>query len=62
MIEIIAGPGGEIRVYLEGLAAAGNVQHYVAQNPFGQSAINETNPNWNFYSQALQSLLSKSSG
>ncbi|KAK1564683.1 hypothetical protein Q3G72_009051 [Acer saccharum] len=47
------GPGGDLRVYLEGLAAAGNVQEYVQQNPFGQRAITESNPSWGFYSKIV---------
>ncbi|KAK6261755.1 hypothetical protein QUC31_007571 [Theobroma cacao] len=47
------GCGGDIRTYLEGLAAAENVQKYVEQNPFGQSAITESNPHWDFYCQII---------
>ncbi|XVF49941.1 hypothetical protein PTKIN_Ptkin04bG0056700 [Pterospermum kingtungense] len=47
------GPDGDIRKYLEGLAAAENVQKYVEQNPFGQPAITESNPHWDFYSQII---------
>ncbi|KAI9174547.1 hypothetical protein LWI28_018993 [Acer negundo] len=47
------GPGGDLRVYLEGLAAAENVQEYVQQNPFGQRAITESNPSWGFYSKII---------
>ncbi|XP_028779244.1 uncharacterized protein LOC114735694 [Neltuma alba] len=43
------GPGGDLRVYLEGLAMAENVQEYVASHPFGQPPITESNPHWNFY-------------
>ncbi|KAG8384603.1 hypothetical protein BUALT_Bualt04G0135000 [Buddleja alternifolia] len=50
------GPGGDLRVYLEGLLASENVQKYVEQHPFGQSAINETNLSWGFYSGVLQTL------
>lgn len=45
------GHGGDLRVYLEGLADAENVQEYVRQNPFGQQAITERNPSWGFYSK-----------
>lgn len=55
-IEIIAGFGGDLRVYLAGLSIADNVQTYVAQHPFGQGAINETNPYWGFYSEVLHSF------
>ncbi|KAF2312870.1 hypothetical protein GH714_040927 [Hevea brasiliensis] len=47
------GPGGDLRVYLEQLAVAQNVQEYVAQNPFGQRAITESNPSWGFYRRIL---------
>lgn len=45
------GHGGDLRVYLEGLADAENVQEYVWHNPFGQEAITERNPSWGFYSK-----------
>ncbi|KAI5012726.1 hypothetical protein ZWY2020_024992 [Hordeum vulgare] len=45
------GPGGDIRVYLENLAAADDVQHYVQEHPFGQSFITESDPNWDFYAK-----------
>ncbi|XP_065879207.1 uncharacterized protein [Euphorbia lathyris] len=47
------GPGGDLRVYLEKLAEAQNVQEFVAHNPFGQQAITESNPNWGFYQRIL---------
>ncbi|KAL3629462.1 hypothetical protein CASFOL_026684 [Castilleja foliolosa] len=50
------GPGGDLRVYLEGLLISDNVQKYVEQHPFGQSAINETSSTWEFYSGILKSL------
>ncbi|XP_054806092.1 leashin-like [Prosopis cineraria] len=43
------GPGGDLRVYLEGLAMAENVQEYVASHPFGQPPITESSPHWDFY-------------
>lgn len=43
------GPGGDLRVYLERIAAADNVQNFVRDNPFGQNSITESDPNWNFY-------------
>ncbi|GFP79773.1 uncharacterized fcp1 homology domain-containing protein c1271.03c [Phtheirospermum japonicum] len=49
------GPGGDLRVYLEGLLTSENVQKYVEQHPFGQSAINETSLSWEFYSGACTS-------
>ncbi|XP_047332495.1 uncharacterized protein LOC124936082 [Impatiens glandulifera] len=43
------GPGGDLRLYLERLASADNVQNFVKENPFGQAPITETNPSWEFY-------------
>ncbi|KAG8374179.1 hypothetical protein BUALT_Bualt11G0104100 [Buddleja alternifolia] len=37
------GTGGDLRVYLEGLAMAENVKEYVKQNPSGQRPITEKN-------------------
>nr|GEV47388.1 hypothetical protein [Tanacetum cinerariifolium] len=50
------GPDGDFRVYLEGIAATENAKMYVEQHPFGQHAIDETSPNWEFYSEALKDL------
>ncbi|KAG6584401.1 hypothetical protein SDJN03_20333, partial [Cucurbita argyrosperma subsp. sororia] len=47
------GPGGDLRVYLEGLSMAENVQKYVEQNPFGQRPITEKNPSWKFYRRII---------
>lgn len=47
------GEGGDLRVYLEGLAEAENVQRYVEKNPFGQRAITERNLSWKFYSRVI---------
>ncbi|VYS63956.1 unnamed protein product [Arabidopsis thaliana] len=48
------GPEGELRKYLERLADAENVQKFVAENPFGQTAITETHESWEFYSKAVE--------
>ncbi|GLT25184.1 hypothetical protein SLA2020_003290 [Shorea laevis] len=53
------GPGGDIRVYLEGIAAAENVQNYVKQNPFGQPAITESDPSWHFYLKVIGATQNK---
>ncbi|XP_076929171.1 uncharacterized protein LOC143593427 [Bidens hawaiensis] len=50
------GPEGELQPYLEGLAAADDVRTYVAQHPFGQGAIDEQSPHWEFYSTVLERL------
>ncbi|KAL1558952.1 hypothetical protein AAHA92_09353 [Salvia divinorum] len=48
------GPGGDLRVYLEGLAASENVPEYVEQHPFGQSPIGEQDISWEFYCRVLK--------
>lgn len=58
VITCVAGPGGDLRVYLEGLAASENVQKYVEQHPFGQSPINEQNRRWEFYDSVLKRIQS----
>ncbi|MFS8031832.1 putative protein-serine/threonine phosphatase [Helianthus anomalus] len=50
------GPDGDLRVYLEGVAASENVKTYVEQHPFGQRAIDETSPDWAFYSRVLKNV------
>ncbi|KAM1130602.1 hypothetical protein ACFX19_045936 [Malus domestica] len=50
------GPGGDIRVYLEGLAAAENIQEFVEQQPFGQGPINESSASWPFYLKVLRKV------
>ncbi|PAN44855.2 hypothetical protein PAHAL_9G083600 [Panicum hallii] len=45
------GPGGDLRVYLQNLAAADDVECFVRNNPFGQPFITESDPHWNFYAQ-----------
>lgn len=47
------GPGGDLRVFLEGLALADNVQDYVGNNPFGQTPISEETPSWNYYARVV---------
>ncbi|KAF8408224.1 hypothetical protein HHK36_007369 [Tetracentron sinense] len=42
-------PGGDLRVYLEGLAMAEDTQKYIEQHPFGQRAITKTDTSWRFY-------------
>ncbi|OMO50634.1 NLI interacting factor [Corchorus olitorius] len=50
------GAGGDLRVYLERLAAAENVQKFIEQNPFGQMAITERSNDWSFYRQVINTL------
>lgn len=54
-----SGPGGDLRVYLEGLASANNVQRYVELNPFGQRPITETNLSWKFYRKVINASASQ---
>lgn len=46
--------GGDLRKYLQGLLTASNVQQYVENHQFGQSAIGTESPNWHLYRQVLQ--------
>jgi hypothetical protein len=46
-----AGPGGDLRVYLENLTVAEDVECYVRNNPFGQPFITQSDPHWSFYAQ-----------
>ncbi|PSR89112.1 Uro-adherence factor A like [Actinidia chinensis var. chinensis] len=48
------GPGGDLRVYLERLALADDVQKYVELNPFGQRPITKTNLSWSFYLKIIR--------
>ncbi|KAJ6402557.1 hypothetical protein OIU84_014620 [Salix udensis] len=50
------GAGGDIRVYLEELAAADNVQDFVKHHPFGQRAISQGSPNWGFFLKVIRSV------
>ncbi|CAL5441944.1 unnamed protein product [Camellia sinensis] len=52
------GPGGDLRVYLEGLAMADNVRKYVELNPFGQRPITKTNLSWEYYLKVISSISS----
>ncbi|XP_039008073.1 uncharacterized protein LOC120136019 [Hibiscus syriacus] len=47
------GIGGDLRVYLERLDSAENVQKFIEQNPFGQVAITERSHDWGFYSEVF---------
>ncbi|XP_071733185.1 uncharacterized protein [Rutidosis leptorrhynchoides] len=47
------GPDGNLRNYLEKLAASDNVQNYIEQNPFGQLPISYNNKSWKFYSKVI---------
>ncbi|MCE3050081.1 hypothetical protein HAX54_046441 [Datura stramonium] len=48
------GPEGDLRVYLEGLSMAENVQKYIESNPFGQRPITEKNASWCYYRKVIE--------
>ncbi|KAK4735497.1 hypothetical protein R3W88_009758 [Solanum pinnatisectum] len=48
------GPEGDLRIYLEGLSMAENVQKYVESNPFGQRPIAEKNASWCYYRKVIE--------
>ncbi|KAI4326575.1 hypothetical protein MLD38_031875 [Melastoma candidum] len=50
------GPGGDLRLYLERLAKADDVQSFVRDNPFGQKAITESSTSWKFYERVIGQL------
>ncbi|CAL1392248.1 unnamed protein product [Linum trigynum] len=50
------GADGDLRVYLEQLSEAVNVQKFVETNPFGQKAIAEGNAEWSFYHEVVSTL------
>ncbi|XP_027073833.1 uncharacterized protein [Coffea arabica] len=54
------GPGGDLRVYLEGLALTEHIPKHIEQHPFGQKAIDETSSLWGFYSRVLHRLSGQS--
>lgn len=57
------GPGGDIRVYLQGLSDIGgdgddedDIRSYVRDNAIGQPEITEQDSNWDFYQLVLKSI------
>ncbi|XP_043704177.1 uncharacterized protein LOC122654245 isoform X2 [Telopea speciosissima] len=52
------GPGGDLRVYLEGLAMAEEIKKYLEEHPFGQRAITSKNPSWDFYLRVIGTKIS----
>ncbi|KAL8111135.1 hypothetical protein AgCh_026756 [Apium graveolens] len=48
------GPEGDLRVFLEGLAYAEDVQEYVKNKPFGQAPISDENPSWKYYARVIE--------
>ncbi|KAI3733207.1 hypothetical protein L1987_64427 [Smallanthus sonchifolius] len=53
------GPKGDLRVYLERLAASENVQSFVSENSFGQRPIREKNLSWAYYQKSIRALKSR---
>ncbi|XP_078435909.1 uncharacterized protein LOC144706761 [Wolffia australiana] len=50
-------PGGDLRVFLEGLAVEGKeVPRYVAKHRIGQEPITEKHGDWHFYSRVVRSI------
>ncbi|KAI4387829.1 hypothetical protein MLD38_000226 [Melastoma candidum] len=50
------GGGGDLRHYLERLMVARDIQQFVGQHPFGQTAIAEDNASWGFYDHVLSTV------
>ncbi|XP_071690658.1 uncharacterized protein [Rutidosis leptorrhynchoides] len=50
------GPGGELRVFLEGLAEAKDVPTYVKDHPIGEPAITASDPDWHYYAQVIRAF------
>ncbi|XP_024971892.1 uncharacterized protein LOC112510775 isoform X2 [Cynara cardunculus var. scolymus] len=53
------GPEGDLRIYLERLAASENVQKFVEENPFGQRPITKKNLSWGFYHKVIRAFSSE---
>lgn len=49
----VIGAEGDLRVYLEGLSEAEDVQRFVEQHPFGQKPITESSESWSFYLRVI---------
>lgn len=56
LIRSLIGADGDLRVYLEELSAAKDVQKFVEQNPFGQRPISENSPSWDFYLKVISTM------
>ncbi|KAG2311410.1 hypothetical protein Bca52824_022967 [Brassica carinata] len=55
------GSGGDLRLYLEKLVEAENVQEFIKKNPFGQEAITEASNCWETYKLAISSVKEETS-
>lgn len=51
-----SGDGGDLRLHLQKLVEAENVQDFIKNNPFGQEAITEASESWEFYREAFRIL------
>ncbi|CAH1442078.1 unnamed protein product [Lactuca virosa] len=47
------GRDGELRVFLDGVAEAEDVQSYVEDHPFGEPAVSPSHSDWDYYSEIL---------
>ncbi|KAL8259617.1 hypothetical protein R6Q59_027570 [Mikania micrantha] len=56
---ILLGPKGELRVFLEGLAEAEDVQTYVQDHPIGDPDILPSHPDWDYYCKIICSINKK---
>ncbi|KAF5823724.1 putative FCP1 domain, HAD superfamily protein [Helianthus annuus] len=52
----VLGPNSELRVFLEGLAEAKDVQSYVKAHPIGDPAITSSHPDWDYYSKIIRAF------
>ncbi|EOA23735.1 hypothetical protein CARUB_v10016947mg [Capsella rubella] len=50
------GTNGDLRLHLQRLVDAENVQEFIKNNPFGQEAITEASESWDFYREAIRML------
>lgn len=49
-----SGPDSELRVFLNGLAEAEDVQVYVKDHPIGDPAITPDHADWEYYSKIIR--------
>nr|XP_043611992.1 uncharacterized protein LOC122583677 [Erigeron canadensis] len=50
------GPGGELRMFLDGLAHAKDVPTYVKDHRIGEPAITSSHSDWGYYSKIIRAL------
>ncbi|XP_076949979.1 putative FCP1 homology domain-containing protein C1271.03c [Bidens hawaiensis] len=56
------GPKGKLRVFLNGLAKAEDVQSYVESHPIGDPEITPSHPEWDYYCKVICSFNKKRNG